>query len=797
MSNATSTTAPLPLSSVDAPPSRELAFANNKQLSFSPPVPLPAGSLSSDHIRRHNSAAFVSTNSCRPRPQNNYSHSQNQHHNHREGNPLFLFRFPINGILKIFKKLLASSVCPPAIANEDRNSQSGWDSHGFRANMTIQLKKMSAMKKYKVSNINFLNPATRSVVNGAHESFRDVIGLRPGGIYTKKELTQILDSLSSSMYFEKIEFDAKTNPDGTIDLNIPFKERVYPSKTLFRCLSVGMLPEEEPVEMDPNLTEKEYVEIMKMMNKRHQKRIQCARECILPEQVQDEIQLMLRHKSFVRASLLARIISRIQKWYHDNRYYGASVVNLGLLDNQGKEIIFEVNEGDITDVGIKFHDNLGNTCEGNTNIKVIKRALPEELAVGKAFNQRVFEKALQNIHSLNLFSSVNIVPKQDETTGSISAEILLQEQQGMWSDVKTDWNVVPGRLGLPTIDLLRPGATIQFGHRNIKGLNRSFEGAITLSNLFDPEDDIDFNFDYTHPYLDGIDNRRNRTFRATCFNTRKLSPVFRGATGADDIPIWVDRKGIKATITEDYTKQSKFTYGLVVEDIKTRDEEGNIAARGHRVSLDGQIRGNGPSATLSGTGNDRLTFLQANLTRDNTRFVNGALVGARDVFQVDQGIGIGTKFAFFNRAKVSATRFIPLRKVKEGKGNAAPPVLVLHGLYGNCVGDLPNHEAFTIGGPHSVRGYNVGEIGASRSKLEVAAEVRIPVKNATVYGFAEHGNDLGSSVGLAGNPTKSYMRKGHGSSYGLGIKFGQLRAEYAVDHNTRKGAFFFHFGDRF
>ncbi|GFQ00898.1 protein toc75-3 chloroplastic [Phtheirospermum japonicum] len=334
---------------------------------------------------------------------------------------------------------------------------------------------------------------------------------------------------------------------------------------------------------------------------------------------------------------------------------------------------------------------------------------------------------------------------------------------------------------------------IQFGHHNIKGLNRSFEGAITLNNLFDPEDDIDFNFDYTHPYLDGVDNPRNRTFRATSFNTRKLSPVFRGATGADDIPIWVDRKGIKATITEDYTKQSKFTYGLVVEDIKTRDEEGNIAARGHRVSLDGQFRGNGPSTTLSGTGNDRLTFLQANLTRDNTRFVNGALVDGRDVFQVGQGIGIGTKFAFFNRAKVSATRFIPLRKVKEGKGNAAPPVLVLHGLYGNCVGDLPNHEAFTIGGPHSVRCYNVGEIGASRSKLEVAAEVRIPVKNATVYGFAEHGNDLGSSVGLAGNP----MRKGHGSSYGLRIRFGQLRAEYAVGHNTRKGAFFFHFGDRF
>lgn len=71
-----------------------------------------------------------------------------------------------------------------------------------------------------------------------------------------------------------------------------------------------------------------------------------------------------------------------------------------------------------------------------------------------------------------------------------------------------------------------------------------------------------------------------------------------------------------------------------MEDIRTRDEGGNIVARGDRVSLNGQHIGNGPPTTLSGTGIDRMAFLQANLTRDNTRFVNGAIVGERDVFQV-------------------------------------------------------------------------------------------------------------------------------------------------------------------
>lgn len=42
----------------------------------------------------------------------------------------------------------------------------------------------------------------------------------------------------------------------------------------------------------------------------------------------------------------------------------------------------------------------------------------------------------------------------------------------------------------------------------------------------------------------------------------------------------------------------------------------------------------GPPTTLSGTGVDRIGFLQGNITRDNTRFINGAVVGDRNVFQV-------------------------------------------------------------------------------------------------------------------------------------------------------------------
>jgi hypothetical protein len=71
-----------------------------------------------------------------------------------------------------------------------------------------------------------------------------------------------------------------------------------------------------------------------------------------------------------------------------------------------------------------------------------------------------------------------------------------------------------------------------------------------------------------------------------------------------------------------------------MEEIITRDETNHICSNGQRVLPNGGISADGPPTTLSGTGIDRMAFLQANITRDNTKFVNGAIVGNRNMFQV-------------------------------------------------------------------------------------------------------------------------------------------------------------------
>ncbi|KAL6523354.1 putative translocon at the outer envelope membrane of chloroplasts 75-III [Orobanche gracilis] len=684
---------------------------------------------------------------------------------------------------------------PAAVAKDD-DPQQEWDSHGLPANIVVQLNKLSGLKKYKISEICFFDRRKRSTF-GTDDSFFEMVSIRPGGAYTKAQLQKELETLATCGMFESVDLDTKTNPDGTISVTIPFVESTWQSATSFRCINVGLLQQPKPIEMDPDMTEKEKMEYFRSQERDYKRRIDRARPCLLPMSVQQEILEMLRENGRVSARMLQKIRDRVQQWYHDNGYACAQVVNFGNLNT--KEVICEVVEGDITQLLVEFHDKLGNVCEGNTQFPVIRRELPTQLCKGEVFNIEAGKQALRNINSLSLFSNIEVNPRPDEKNeGGIIVEIKLKELEQKSAEVSTEWSIVPGRGGRPTLASIQPGGTVSFEHRNIKGLNRSLLGSVTTSNFLNPQDDLAFKLEYVHPYVDGVYNPRNRTFRSSCFNSRKLSPVFTGGPGIEEVPpIWVDRAGVKANITENFTRQSKFTYGLVIEEITTRDESSHISTNGQRVLPSGGVSVDGPPTTLSGTGVDLMTFLQANITRDNTKFVNGTIVGQRNVFQLDQGLGIGKKFPFFNRHQLTITRFFQLKQVEEGAGKPPPPVLVLHGHYGGCVGDLPSYDAFTLGGPYSVRGYNMGELGAARNILEVAAELRIPVKSTHAYVFAEHGNDLGSSKDVKGNPTEVYRRMGQGSSYGAGLKLGLVRAEYAVDHNSGTGAVFFRFGERF
>lgn len=104
----------------------------------------------------------------------------------------------------------------------------------------------------------------------------------------------------------------------------------------------------------------------------------------------------------------------VQKWYHDEGFVCAQVVNFGNLD--AGEVVCEVVEGEVTGVEYQFLDKLGNDVEGRTRVPVIDRELPQQLRPGHIFSIEAGKQAQKNIHSLGVFSNIEVNPCPDDKT---------------------------------------------------------------------------------------------------------------------------------------------------------------------------------------------------------------------------------------------------------------------------------------------------------------------------------------------------------------------------------------------
>jgi len=122
-------------------------------------------------------------------------------------------------------------------ANADENQSPEWDTHGLPADITVQMNKLDGFKKYKVSELVFLDKV-KSVVVGSDDSFFEMVSVKAGGVYTKAQLQKELETLATCGMFEKVELDAKTNADGTIGLTVSFTESTWEEADHFKCINV-------------------------------------------------------------------------------------------------------------------------------------------------------------------------------------------------------------------------------------------------------------------------------------------------------------------------------------------------------------------------------------------------------------------------------------------------------------------------------------------------------------------------------------------------------------------------------
>lgn len=119
---------------------------------------------------------------------------------------------------------------------------------------------------------------------------------------------------------------------------------------------------------------------------------------------------------------------------------------------------------------------------------------------------------------------------------------------------------------------------------------------------------------------------------------------------------------------------------------------------------------------------------------------------------------------------------------------------------GKINGHLPEFAAYTLGGPYSLRGFNVADVGSGNGFMMGSAEFRFPIpfldritsnsflNNIRLAGFVDAGKVFGSTL-----TDKLYDRPGYGITMGAGVRIfipglGSINLDYGIPLTNTKGS---------
>ncbi|KAE8777668.1 Protein TOC75, chloroplastic [Hordeum vulgare] len=152
-----------------------------------------------------------------------------------------------------------------AHAAEEKPLSRDWDAHEFGARTTVPFARLQGAKKYKVSDVRFLDRRALggggARVTGPEDPLFEGAALRPGEVYTRSQLLRELEALSSCGMFDGVKVEAvRPQPDGTLGLTVSYAETLCPPAKRFSCVNVGgLLPAQADEVDDDDMTEREKI----------------------------------------------------------------------------------------------------------------------------------------------------------------------------------------------------------------------------------------------------------------------------------------------------------------------------------------------------------------------------------------------------------------------------------------------------------------------------------------------------------------------------------------------------------
>lgn len=462
---------------------------------------------------------------------------------------------------------------------------------------------------------------------------------------------------------------------------------------------------------------------------------------------------------------LQRGVKSIEEWYAERGYVLAKVADVQSTPDGKVKLV--VTEGVIEDIRVK-----GNT---RTRDFIVTREVG--LKPGDVFNRNAIQRDLQRVYGLSIFKDVSLDLAQGQDPQKVVVNVKVEEKSTGSIATGAGVNSAYGFFGTLSLQEANLG-----GNNQKAGLDVQGGGQILL-----------FNLSFTDPWIAGDPNRSSYT--ANLFNRQQFSYVFNGGgvgvlnprTGFIETPR-ENRLGLGLVFGRPLENGWRASAGTRFETVQLRDYLGRA------YTVDNQ----GNPLTVSGTGTDKLFFLQGALVRDTRDNPNTPRSGSVLRGSLDQSVGL-LGDAFFTRPTVSYSQYIPVDVLPWGKGKQ---VLAFNSSIGTVFGSLPPYEAFTLGGGNSVRGYYEGSLGTGRSYMINSVELRAPIFDPVGAAlFIDYGDTIGSQASVLGAPGLVRGKPGGGLGYGIGLRIqsplGPLRIDFAANTQGRPSQVHFGLGEKF
>ncbi len=452
-------------------------------------------------------------------------------------------------------------------------------------------------------------------------------------------------------------------------------------------------------------------------------------------------------------------IERIQDLYNSRGYILARVTQIN--DDPDGYVNLQITEGTIGDIKV-----VGNT---KTKDFIVKRNILS--APGQVYNENVLRSDVMRLVGTQAFADVYKDVKLNEETGMYDVTIEVEEARTGTVSLGVGIDSSSGFFG-----------SVGFGANNFRGMGQKLNFNLMAGTGVLMNDNSVLRRANWQAQLSFLEPHFKKENQYLGFN------AFYRSFGSYQVPLAIEQRfGGSVTLGKVFEKYPHLQGSITLEGENIKLKEGD----------EGQIKNlfsaHGISMQKRQEQLDGGFYIRAipTLTYDTRNETINPRHGVIGKISLDESLSLGSAKSY-TKLEASVRKFIPA-------GRKSSFVVTASGG-GALTNSLPEFAMYSLGGPYSIRGFNISEVGVGKGYMMASLEYRTPipfidrltsntfVNNIRLAGFVDGGKIFSQSIS-----DKLYDRPGYAISVGAGVRIfipglGPINLDYGFPLTNTKGS---------